>query len=256
LGQQRTIRSQHRDSRENYPELRAYHPLMDDIELDAFFGELQRELPGIIPPSAEVGRHERTVSRPNFRLYSDPEGSGITIVERRLTRRHAKKNRVRWNANDVGRVSGEIQNEIGRLELADRPLAVEFNQVVRLGDLDRDNKNARKLGLIVDQETPEAEFLVREHELAMKALAGNLRAFKYPYSTFIPHFTFGKVFKTVPEQQIGRAIGFINEQLPITVNIEPIKFSMSQEVDTGEEELDELDPDYDDVIEELSEPRD
>lgn len=218
--------------RQGYPELRAYHRLVDGPELDFFFGELQRLLPEVIDPATATTRSSREVEVPQFRLYSDPEKNDITILERRLTRRHAKKNRIQWNPNDVGRVTGEIQDEVGRLGLSGQVLTVEFTGVVRLGNLGRDSSDARKLGLIAEQRSPESEFLVREHELSMEALTRNLRQFKYPYSTFIPHFTFGKVFRVVPEAQIGAAIEVVQDQLPLTVDIHPISFSAWQEVGT------------------------
>ncbi len=232
MGRHGQSKSQLPYRREAIPELRASHRLIDAPELDVFFGELQRKLPDVIEEAKERGRGGREISRPQFRLYSDPEKSDITILERRLTRQHARKNRIRWNANDVGRITGEIDNAIGRLGLGGRQLSVEFTKVVRLGN-PSSNQDGRKLGLLPEQESAEAGFFIEEHELAMDALTGNLRKFKYPYSTFIPHWTFGKVFKTVPEKQIGDAIKIINKQLPLTVDVEPIRFSACQEVDTG-----------------------
>jgi hypothetical protein len=103
-----------------------------------------------------------------FRVYDDPKRVGISVLERRLPRAYAQRNRVKWTRNDVGRIQGEIKNELARMELAGRPLEATFTGAVRLGDAD-ENK-ARKIGLILDQENEISEFITREHEIVIDVL--------------------------------------------------------------------------------------
>jgi hypothetical protein len=163
-----------------------------------------------------------------FRVYDDPRRVGISVLERRMPRTYAQKHRIRWNPNDVGRIKGEIRNEIARMDLAGRPLDATFTDVVRLGDADENN--ARKLGLVLDQESDVAEFIVREHEIVVNGISGTLKRFRHPYSDFIPHWTVARINKEASRASMSNSIKAVRAMLPFTVQLQSINLFSQQEL--------------------------
>ena len=84
--------------------------------------------------------------------------------------------------------------------------------------------------LVADQATTESEFLVREHEIAIDGISRSLKRFKYPYSTFVPHFTIARIDRNVPNEEMNRVIEGVGHLLPLQVELSPIKFVSEQEV--------------------------
>jgi hypothetical protein len=201
---------------------------VEDDNLAFFFSEVRYGLDEVLPPKTEA-KGDKIRRRSSFLLYDDPDRAGLSILEQRLARTHAQRNRVRWTKNDVGRIQGEIQNETSRLSLSGRTLEVVFDSVVRLGDADE--RKARKLALVPNQESEIAEFFCMEHELAVNGISGSMRRFRYPYSgDWIPHFTIGRVFKEIEQEKINDAVSVVKRMMPLTLEVEPLKFYATQEV--------------------------
>jgi hypothetical protein len=210
------------------PVIGARHPVVEDDSLAFFFSEVRYALDEELPPKTEA-KGDRIRKRSHFLLYDDPERSGISILEQRLARRHAQQNRLRWTRNDVGRIQGEIQNEFARLELSGRTLPVTFDSVVRLGDADE--RKARKLALVPEQESDISEFFCSEHEIAINGLSGSMQRFRYPYSgDWIPHLTIGRIFKEIHPNRVNDAVAVVKRFMPLTIEVDPIKFYAEQEV--------------------------
>ncbi len=219
------------------PEFGARHQIRYDDDLDLFFGELQFVLSETIPPKmvtkkvTQAGQVINTLRpKPQFRVYDDPARAGVSVLERRLPRSFANRTRVRWTKNDEGRIKGEIQNEIGRLELGHLPISATFTDVVRLGDADEGTR-ARKIGLIVDQESDVSELLVSEHELVVRGISSSLKRFNYPYSSFLPHWTVARVHREAGPRAMSEAMTAVGHLLPITVTLEPIRLYSQQNIE-------------------------
>ncbi len=169
------------------PIIGARHSVIEGDDIGFFFSEARMMLEQAISQNIQASGDK--IRRQNrFFLYDDPDRMGISILEQRLARTHAQRNRLRWTRNDVGRIQGEIQNELARLDLSGRTLQVTFDNVVRLGDAD--DKKARKLGLVPNAEHAISDFLCSEHEISLNGITGSLQRFRYPYSgEWIPHLT-------------------------------------------------------------------
>lgn len=239
MGRKNNQRSNLRHERSFYPEFGARHLATDNDNLTFFFYDTNRLLQEIVPsepifdyktgePKFDNRGEPRTKNL--FRLYNNTDRTGVSILERRLASDFAKKHRIRWTKQDVGRIRGGIHDEISRLDLAGRKLAVSFDHVVRLGDADAEGENARKLALIADQTTDESEFLVREHAICVNGIGTSLNRFRYPYSTFVPHMTVGRVFRDVSKETLSEAVVAIQSLLPLTVELNPISFTLQQEI--------------------------
>lgn len=250
MGRKGKPRSAHYSERLLQPNIGAKHPLVDSDDFGFFMSELRYALDETLPPQVER-RGDRIRRRSLFMLYDDIDRVGISILEQRLARTHAQRNRIRWSKHDVGRIKGEIQNVLGRLELSGQKIDVTFDNVVRLGDADE--KKARKLAIVPEQDSAIAEFLCNEHEIAMDGLTGALHKFRYPYSgDWIPHLTIGRVFKEVPYEDLGRAVKTVKRFLPLTLEIEPIKFVAEQEISANSsffDEWEDADEDFGNSIE-------
>lgn len=222
-------RSNLRSEAQIRPELGARHPLVVDDDFEFFLTDMEHVLGEVIPDIDTCDSRGRSKTKRRFRVYDDPDKLGVSVLERRLPAKHANKHRLRWTQQDVARVKNDIGSELGRLELTDRiPLRVSLSNVIRLGDADEND--ARKIGLMVDQETTEAEFLVREHEITVNGIATSLDRFRYPYSTYVPHLSVGRIFRDVPTPQVNEAIAAMNALLPMTVELKPLIFISSQQI--------------------------
>ena len=216
-----------------YPELGARHPILETDRVGFFFADLtEMVLDNCISPRVSKDSKGRDRVKRRFRVYDDPDRLGISILERRLSRRYGQKHRLQWTRQDVGRIRGEIENVIGRMNLGGVPLRASMTDVIRLGNIDASDERdpGRKLALIVDQSSPVAEFLVKEHEAAIDGIQTTLSRFRYPYSSFIPHLTIASIDRTVPEDEIGKSIEGIRHLLPLEIEMHPIKFTSHQEL--------------------------
>lgn len=162
-----------------------------------------------------------------FRVYDDPKRVGVSVLERRLARSYAQRQRVKWTRNDAGRIKGEIGNELCRMNLAGQPLNATFTDVVRVGDADENN--ARKLALILDQESEVAEFLVREHEIVINGISGTLKRFRHPYSDYIPHWTVARVNKEAGLSKMTQAVKAVQSMMPLTVELHSVHLFSEQD---------------------------
>jgi hypothetical protein len=215
--------------KEFLPEFGARHPVkFDNVVLD-FFGDLDFRWGKIIPERVVVDDHMNEHYRRQYTLYDDRDKIGMTVMEKRLSAEHARHKRLKWNANDVGRVTGRIEDEIARLGMPEGDFDVELTNIVRVGDA-TGRAGERKLAAIVDQHSRAAEFMVREHEIVSNGLGVALKGFKYPYSEYIPKFTVGRLFKEVAPASIDECIEAAQGLLPITVTVAPVSFFARQEV--------------------------
>lgn len=223
-------RSSLHSTRATQPEFGARHPITYTDRIDGFFAELFLALDEVVPTGVNVDRHGNERYKHQFRMYDDPKRVGVKVLERRLPRSYAQKQRVKWTQNDAGRIRGEIQNEIARLDLADTALEATFTNVVRLGDAD-ESPNARKLGLILDQKSELSEFLAEEHAIVINGISGSLKRFHYPYDSFVPHWTVARIARMRGKEGtegLVNAVGAIQDLLPITVQLEPIDLYSQQ----------------------------
>lgn len=208
------------------PELGARHPIVYNQSVDDFFDFLEPMLAHDISlkvPSSDMSESEMIKRKRLFRLYDDPSRLGISILERRLPRAYSQTNRIQWNKNDVGRMRGQIQDKLTRLELPNQLPEVTFTTAVRLGNPDVGDRN-RKIALIPDQESEISEFFLEEHEICMDGLAGSMRRFKHPYSSFIPHLTVCRVHKESGPLGMRAGVHAVQKLLPVTFQIEQIQF--------------------------------
>lgn len=222
-------RSDLQKRREAPPEFGARHPVILTNALVNFFGDLDNAWSAVLPEREVVDELDKVHHRPLYRLYDDRERLGITVMEKRLAAEHARNKRLRWNPNDVGRLRGQIENEIGRLGLTNRPFEVELTDVIRVGN-PGGKAGERKVATIIDQSSREAELMVREHEIVATGLGVNLRGFQYPYQDYVPHLTVGRVFKEAPHAGVDACVEAVKALLPITVRAEPLTFYAHQEL--------------------------
>lgn len=246
IGQRQTLPSE----RLTHPQFGARHkiPYQTDNnsnllneELDFFFSDLRRELAKVLPsevitieetpPDGSTTHEPWRRERPRFRVYDDPDRLRLTIFERRLTTNNANHNRIQWTRQDVGRIRGDIQNEISRSDLADMELEAKFVTAVRLPS-NVDNEKARKIGLVLEQDCDLAEFLIREHEICFDGLSGSMdRRFNRSIDTFVPHWTVARIDRNVGMSALNKSVRVVQNLLPLTVQIEPISFYSHQDLD-------------------------
>jgi hypothetical protein len=215
------------------PEFGARHRLFYDEDheaLDDFFDSVHTALTLALKPTNTSLENDATLqqTRRLFRMYDDPKRVGITVLERRVTRAQSQRSRFRWSHADEGRIRSQIQDELADEELSERPLLARFTNVIRVGDADSSPK-ARKLGLILDQESREAEFLVREHEIVVNGIRGVLKDLREPYSPYIPHFTIARINREAGNQGMDRAVAAVQALLPLEVEIAPLTFYTEEE---------------------------
>lgn len=220
--------------RDFQPEFGARHPVVFDTTIRRLFGDLDYAWSQILPERIEADDAGREHYRPQFHLYDDRDQIGMTVMERRLSAEHARNKRLRWNPNDVGRTKGRIEDEIGRLGIdhlitSQGTVAVDLTDVLRVGNASGKN-GERKLAAIVDQSSPAAELLVREHEIVVEGLGIALKGFRYPYSEYVPKLTLGRIFKEVPPRQLDACVEAAQALLPATIEIEPLRFFAHQEL--------------------------
>lgn len=215
--------------RTSRPTFGARHPVVYSEAIDHFHQDLREVFDEILPiklRSNSEGKLE--IPRQPYRIYDEPRRVGITILERNLSQDYIAKRNIRWNANDIGRIRGDIENELGRLSLAGQTLSVNLTEAVRLGELE--HNGAQKLGVIVDQESPVAELLIAEHQVIFGGLGQNLKKFKYPWAAYVPHMTVVRIRSEVPVPARNEMVAAVNNLLPLSVELQPIKFFAEQEI--------------------------
>lgn len=210
-------------SRQRLIEFGARHPIEYDEKLDEFFSYMHTALGMAINPDIDG----KTPNKRFFRIYDDPDRAGISIIERRLSRQQAQRGNVSWTNSDAGRIRQEIQNEIERCDLGGRTLNLTFTDVVRVGDAD-DKRKARKIALLPDPESAEAEFLLAEHEIAIEGIKGPLASLRYPYDEFLPHWTVSRIHQEAGHDAMSKGIQAVRHLLPLTVQLQPVEFFVGE----------------------------
>jgi hypothetical protein len=218
-------------SRSFTPELGARHRIIPTPELDSFYNSLIGVLQETLPPHGYLDERGRTKYRRQFTTFDDPERAHVRVLERRLSSSHARKHRIKWTQQDVGRIRGQIQDQVGQYDLG-REAAVDasFTEVIRLGDADTALRGGRVLSLALNQESHVAQFIADEHEITVNGIATSLDRFRYPYSSFLPHFSVARVMRDSSPDNIVDAVVGIKELLPLDVQLEPISFTSRQDV--------------------------
>lgn len=237
---QRAARGGYRGKPSFTAELGARHPIFfeDNDKLDQFFGLLGSKIRKIVPdihetvPDPNDPEQLQEKITPRHVLYSARDKIGMTVMEKRITRRYSKRNRLHWNKSDVGRLRQEIGNRLDHLEIVtddEGTIPVPLKTVVQAGD-GSSNNQGRKLAAIVDPTSRAAEFLLQEHEIIVDCLAGSLRDFEYPYDDYVPKMTVGRIDRVASPEQMERCVMAAQSLLPVTVHLQPIKFFAYQEI--------------------------
>lgn len=232
-------RRTHPRARSNLPAKRLYkptfgarHPVVYDETVENFHADIEERFDEILPLRTEDLRSKPDgkldIPRVPFRVYREPRAVSVTILERNLSQDYVDKRNIRWNANDIGRIRGEIENELGRLSLAGQSLKVNFTEAIRLGEVE--HNGAAKVGVLTDQESPVTELLLAEHQVIFGGLGRNLKQFKYPWAAYVPHMTLVRIRSEVKVPERNAMVAAVNELLPIAVELEPIRFFAEQEV--------------------------
>ncbi len=210
----------------------ARHPVINDEQVGAFFYELDRRWAGILPEREPLTCELTGLPENRFKLYNDPEKIGITVLERRLSAEHARRHRLQWNANDIGRVRGHIEDEIARLDMAADELQLTLSAAVRVGDADRRSRGG-KFALVPEGHQKVAGFLAAEHEIVVNGLSGVFGDFRYPYDEYTPKLTVGRIYRGAEPAQVEACAGELHDLLaeqPLTVGLEDVVFFAHQEL--------------------------
>lgn len=214
------------------PVFGARHPIEYNDTIENFHADIEEAFHEILPlKSSDLKTNPNgklDFPRVPFRIYNEPRRVSVTIAERNLSQEYVDKRNIRWSANDIGRIRGEMQNELGRLSLAGQSLEVNLTEAIRLGEVE--HNGAAKIGIIVDQESPVTEQLIAEHEVFFGCMSQRLKNFKYPWSTFIPHMTVVRIRSEVPTRSRNEMVAAVNELLPLPVVLDPIVFFAEQEI--------------------------
>jgi hypothetical protein len=221
-----TARSSLRSDRMRIPEFGARYPFIYDDTVDDFFGDIHGALQVTFPK--DETDQKRNGKRHHFRVYDDPARAGISVLERRVVRSQAQRSRFRWSHADAARIRQEICDDLASAGLDEFPWEATFTNAVRVGDADSDN--ARKIGLIIDQESDVAEGLVLSHEIVINSMRGMLKSFREPYSPYIPHWTAARIDRQVGNLGMEKAMHAVQALLPVTVQLEPITFFTTEEI--------------------------
>ena len=150
-----------------------------------FFNQLDERWGAILPERDRASARLAGLAVSRFALYDDPDKVGMTVLERRLSAETAKRHRLEWNANDVGRLKGQIEDEIGRLSLPSPPWEMTLTTAIRVGDADRRSAGG-KFALVAEVEDKAAGMLASEHEIVVNGLGGVFKGFVYPYDELSP----------------------------------------------------------------------
>lgn len=210
----------------------ARHPVVYDDKVGAFFSELNRRLSQILPERGQITCELTGLPEDKFKLYNDPEKIGVTVLERRLSAEHARRRRLQWTANDIGRVRSRIADEIARLDMTEDELRLTLSGVVRVGDADRRSRGG-KLALVPEGAQRAAGFLAAEHEIVVNGLGGVFKDFRYPYNDYTPKLTVGRVYRSAEPFQVdacAEALAEMVEEQPLTVSLEDVVFFAHQEL--------------------------
>lgn len=213
----------------------ARHPIDYDDTVARFFNALDAAWGEILPDREEGDRLLTGLPASKYKLYRDAERIGITVLERRLSEKHARTHRVQWEPSDVGRIRGRLTDTLSRLEAPDDVnidmggMPVTLSVAVRVGDAERPSHGA-KFALVAEAGDPASGFLAEEHEIIVGGLSGVLRDFRYPYDEYVPKLTIGRIYRGASAEQIQSCAEAIAPLLPLPVVARPIMFLAHQQM--------------------------
>jgi hypothetical protein len=212
----------------------ARHPIVYDEGVARFFRELGNRWSAILPEREPGDRALTGMPERRYVLYNNPEKIGMSVLERRLSAEHARRHRLQWTPNDIGRLRGQISNELARMavgvSITDDELEVPLENVVRVGDADR---GGGKFALTPEASHPVSGFLAEEHEIIVDGLGGVFKNFRYPYDDYVPKMTIGRVYRGACPDQIqacATELEGLTREMPLTVTLDPIIFFAHQEL--------------------------
>ena len=233
-------RNQLPSKRDMTPQLGARRPLEICDNLDIFYTNAETAIRLAVENSANKYSIDRPLKELGVRLYDDIDAKSsqrpaLKIFERRFALKHGQKYRISWTRQDIGRIKGNIQEDIDHLEkpndyLPDGSLKVIFSEIIRLGDGEASKDGKRKFGMIADQATTAAEYLVKEHETVFNGIQTAMSRFVYPYSEYVPQVTLGTFSNDVSNERKNEVIGALQKLLPFSCVLEPIKFYSEQDI--------------------------
>ena len=210
----------------------AYHPVVRDEGMEAFFRTLRERLDEILPPRESGDRSLTGLPESKYTLYDDPEKMGVRVLERRVAAEQARRTRLQWTPNDIGRLRGEITDEIGRLGIVGNGgLRMKLTTAVPVGDADK--RGGGKFALVPEANDPTARFLASEHEIIVNGVGGVFKNFRYPYSDYLPHMTVVRIHRGTPPAALAECAEALQEtvqQTPVVANLEEIRFFAHQEL--------------------------
>lgn len=216
------------------PSLGAHHPILNaEAALGDFFDDVDAVMRHNLTDPLDEECHGSAVlrQRRGFTLFDDFERAGVRVLERRITASYARKHRLKWTRQDIGRIRGRIQDEVARYEFGLLPaIPISFTDVGRFGDADEHERGRRILGLVPDSMSETADFLAEEHGIVVNGIATALDRFRYPYSEYLPHLSLAKVYRDVEPAKIKKVVENLRDLLPLQVELQPLTFVSEQEV--------------------------
>ncbi|MET1033504.1 MAG: hypothetical protein ABWX94_03315 [Candidatus Saccharimonadales bacterium] len=212
----------------------ARHPIVTpDKKVSAFFNALDEAWADLLPERDEAERRERNLSISRFTLYDglvDERRLGITVLERRVSLRYSRQRRLAWTPQDVGRIRGEIEDELDRQGIAQyQTIPLTLSGVSVVGDAY--TRGTAKFALIPEAADQTADLLAREHEIVVNGLRGTMRNLVDAYDEYLPHLTVGKLHRGAlrPElQECANALTGLLAASPLVVDLAPLTFTTEQ----------------------------
>jgi hypothetical protein len=160
------------DRREFQGGLGVRYAVADSNELSDFLYGVAKILSSHIPEVEQVDvRHGRSHYYSGFKIYDDPWKMAINVAEHRVSGAAADCARRRWGMNDVGRLKGTIEDELGllrkrhdkereRLELPTGVVSLRLARLALVGD-----QWSRKFALMAEPDDPRTAFFTEARDI-------------------------------------------------------------------------------------------
>jgi hypothetical protein len=219
-------------------ELGSYHPVavesdpranVDQNGIEIFFGLLLKRWNKFLPPKPPTNYSWDTRLVEQFKLEdASSETLGVTVFESWVTKRHGRKNAVRWTSEDKNRIKQRLDDEIARLGITRTDLKAELTEIIPVGQAG--HQKGRQVAALIEPRSRAAELLIAEHEVVMGYLQQFMPEIAHPYE-YVPHLTIGYLEPnlTSPKQR-RQSMRMAQDLLPVTVQMEPLRLTAKHEM--------------------------